>query len=205
MKDGKPIWASYKYNVKTTNFSSTLDVLNSDRQEAAGKYSCEISNSEGTAICHAVVKIGKATNTSHQTSLFKLNFTKTCRLILPHLNMPLTSTLLPVEPVSFSKALEDTTYRLGQPLSLYCAYSASPRVYVSWRKDGKPIWASYKYNVKTTDNSCVLEVLNSDRLEAAGRYSCEISNSENTAVCHAQVTLGKTLNKGQSRCFQFNF
>ncbi|KAM9710661.1 titin-like [Menidia menidia] len=150
MKDGKPIWASYKYNVRTTKFSSSLDVLNSDRREAEGKYSCQVSNSEGTDICHALVKI---------------------------------------EPVSFTKALEDTTFRLGEPLSLYCAFSASPKVHVSWRKDGKPIWASYKYNVKTTDNCCVLEVLNSDRLEAAGRYSCEISNSENTAVCSAQVTL----------------
>lgn len=114
--------------------------------------------------------------------------------------MQLTSPLPPVEPVRFLKELEDTTFRLGQPLSLYCAYSASPKVYVSWRKDNKPVWASYKYNVKTTDNSCVLEVLNSDRLEAAGRYSCEISNSENTAICYAQVKLGKTLNmKGHSK------
>lgn len=64
---------------------------------------------------------------------------------------------------------------------------------MSWRKDGKPIWASYKYNVKTTDSSCVLEVLNSDRLEAVGRYSWEISNSENAAICYAQVKLDKTL------------
>ncbi|KAM4560767.1 titin-like [Fundulus diaphanus] len=150
LKDGKPIWASYKYNVKTTDFSSTLEVLNSDRREAEGQYSCEISNSEGSDICHAMVKI---------------------------------------EPVSFIKELEDTTFRLGEPLSLYCGFSGSPRVYVSWRKDGKPIWASYKYNVKTTDSSSILEVLNSDRLEAAGRYSCEISNSENSAICHAQVKL----------------
>lgn len=94
----------------------------------------------------------------------------------------------------FLKELEDTTFRLGQPLLLYCVYSASPRVYVSWRKDGKPIWASYKYNVKNTNNSCVLEVLNNDQLEAAGRYSCEISNSENTAVCYAQIKLGKMSN-----------
>lgn len=108
--------------------------------------------------------------------------------------MQLTSLLLLVEPVCFVKKLEDTTFRLGQPLSLYCAYSASPSIYVSWRKDGKPIWASYKYNIKTTDKACVLEVLNSDRLEAVGRYSCEISNSENSAICYAQVKLGKTLN-----------
>ncbi|MEQ2219931.1 hypothetical protein ILYODFUR_000155 [Ilyodon furcidens] len=146
MKDGKPIWASYKYNVKTSTSSSTLEVLNSDSREAEGQYSCEISNSEGSDNCHAMVKI---------------------------------------EPVSFIKELEDTTFRLGEPLSLYCGFSGSRRVYVSWRKDGKPIWA-YKYNVKTTDNSSILEVLNSDRLEAAGRYSCEISNSENSAICYAQ-------------------
>lgn len=118
--------------------------------------------------------------------------------------MQLTPLLPPIEPVRFIKELEDTTFTLGRPLTLYCAYSASPRVHVNWRKDGKPIWASYKYNVKTTDNSCVLEVLNSDRLEAAGKYSCEISNSQNTAFCYAQVKLGKTL-KGQteSSCFQF--
>ena len=92
----------------------------------------------------------------------------------------------------FIKELEDTTYTLGRPLSLYCAYGASPPVNVSWRKDGKPVWACYKYNVKTRENSCVLEVLNSDRIEAVGKYSCEISNSENSAVCSAQVTLGNT-------------
>lgn len=96
-----------------------------------------------------------------------------------------------VEPVSFNKELEDTTFRLGRQLALYCAFSGSPPIYVSWRKDGKPIWASYKYNVQTTDSWCVLDVLNSDRLEAAGRYSCEISNSENSTTCSALVKLGK--------------
>lgn len=93
--------------------------------------------------------------------------------------------------MSFIKELEDTTFRLGRLLELYCAFSGSPPVYVNWRKDGKPIWASYKYNVRTTDSSCVLEVLNSDRLEAAGIYSCEISNSENSITCSALVKLGK--------------
>lgn len=93
--------------------------------------------------------------------------------------------------MSFIRKLEDATFRLGQQLALYCAFSGSLPVYVSWRKDGKPIWASYKYNVRTTDSWCVLEVLNSDRLEAAGRYSCEISNSENSATCSALVKLGK--------------
>lgn len=105
--------------------------------------------------------------------------------------------LLLSEPVCFVRKLEDTSYSLGDPLSLMCTYTGSQRVRVSWMKDGKPIWASYKYNIKTTDSSCVLEVLNSDREEAAGFYSCQVSNAEGSAVCDAYV-VHKTSNKGRT-------
>lgn len=91
----------------------------------------------------------------------------------------------------FVTKLEDTTFIVGQPLTLACAYTGSQRVSVTWKKDGKLIWASYQYNVRTTDSLCVLDVLNSDRPEAAGMYSCEISNGVGTDVCHARVSLGK--------------
>lgn len=90
--------------------------------------------------------------------------------------------LLPSEPVRFTKMLEDTTYCL---LRLTCLFSGSQRVHVNWRKDGKPIWASYKYNVIPTGSSCTLEVLNSDREEAAGLYSCQVSNACGSSVCDA--------------------
>lgn len=93
----------------------------------------------------------------------------------------------------FVKQLEDVTFRVGQPLRLQVTFTGSQRVNVTWTKDGQPIWASYKYNIKTSDSSCVLEVLNSDREEAAGRYSCEISNASSAATCHANVTLGNCL------------
>lgn len=93
----------------------------------------------------------------------------------------------------FVTKLEDMTFRVGQPLKLQVTYTGSQYVYVSWRKDGKPVWASYKYNIKTTDNSCILEVLNSDREEAAGEYSCEIANASSSAVCHTCVRLGNML------------
>lgn len=94
----------------------------------------------------------------------------------------------------FITKLEDTTFLVGQPLKLVCTFSGSQRVYVTWKKDGKLIWASYQYNVKTTDSSCVLEVLNSDRPEAAGTYTCEISNDAGSDVCHARVSLGNITN-----------
>lgn len=61
---------------------------------------------------------------------------------------------------------------------------------VTWRKDGKLIWASYQYNMKTTEDTCILEILNSDREEATGTYSCEISNAGGCDVCQANVKLG---------------
>lgn len=92
--------------------------------------------------------------------------------------------------------LEDTSYRVGDPLRLTCLFSGSRPVHVSWTKDGKPIWASYKYNVTATADSCSLEVLNSDREEAAGFYSCQVSNAGGSSVCDAHVFC-KILEKGE--------
>ena len=91
----------------------------------------------------------------------------------------------------FIKKLEDTCFLLGKPLKLVCKYTGSNRVQVTWKKDDKLIWASYQYNVLTTDSTSSLEVLYSDRPAAAGKYSCEISNGVGSDVCHAHVRLGK--------------
>ena len=104
--------------------------------------------------------------------------------------------MLFAEPLRFIRRLEDTTFRVGEPLTLRVAFTGEQRVSVTWKKDGKFIWASYKYNVKTTDSSCILEVLNSDREEAAGKYTCEISDAQHSDSCHANVTLGNTNLRG---------
>lgn len=96
----------------------------------------------------------------------------------------------PLEPVRFVKRLRNTFYKIGHPLTLECTFAGSQRIHVSWTKDDKPVWASYKYNVKTTDSSSELQILNSDRREAMGRYACEISNLESSAVCHSVVRIG---------------
>lgn len=98
------------------------------------------------------------------------------------------------EPVHFVKKLRNISSEKGKPLSLEVTFAGTPRVNVTWKKDGKVIWASYQYNVITTDSSCILEVLNSDRLEAAGRYSCEVDNGVGSDQCEAQVSiLGKII------------
>lgn len=106
--------------------------------------------------------------------------------------MQLTQPILLSEPPRFVKKLEDTYFRLGEPLTLKSMYAGSQKMCVTWKKDGKLIWASYKYNVKTTNDTCILEVLNSDREEAVGKYTCEISNAGGSDICHANVKLGKT-------------
>lgn len=117
------------------------------------------------------------------------------------MRMYLISILPLSEPVRFVKKLEDTTFMVGQPLKLVCTYTGTQRVYVTWKKDDKLIWASYQYNVKTTNTTCVLDVLNSDRPEAAGKYTCEISNGAGTDICHARVTLGKVTDTNTSTAF----
>lgn len=92
------------------------------------------------------------------------------------------------------KKLRNISSEKGKPLRLEVTFVGTPRVNVTWRKDGNFIWASYQYNVITTDTSCVLEVLNSDRMEAAGTYSCEVDNGVGSDKCEAQVSiLGKTI------------
>lgn len=99
------------------------------------------------------------------------------------------------EPVHFVKKLKDISSEKGKPLRLEVTFAGTPRVNVTWKKDGELIWASYQYNVITTDSSCILEVLNTDRMEAAGRYSCEVDNGVGSDKCEAQVTmLGKVMN-----------
>ena len=113
----------------------------------------------------------------------------------------LLSSLLLTEPVRFIKMLEDTSFRVGQPLKLVCNYIGSQMVQVTWKKDDKMIWASYQYNVLTTDSTCSLEVLYSDRPLAAGKYSCEITNEIGSDFCQAHVSLGKSKNSDLPTAF----
>lgn len=93
------------------------------------------------------------------------------------------------EPVHFVKKLRDIFSEKGKLLRLEVTFAGTPRVSVSWKKDGKPIWASHQFNLINTDTSCILEVLNSDKMEAAGRYCCEVDNGVGSDRCEAQVSL----------------
>ncbi|MEQ2173688.1 hypothetical protein GOODEAATRI_000004 [Goodea atripinnis] len=93
------------------------------------------------------------------------------------------------EPVHFVKKLRDISSEKGKPLRLEVTFSGTPRVNVTWKKDGKLIGASYEYTVTTTETSCILEVLNSDRMETAGKYSCEVDNGVGSDRCDAHVSI----------------
>lgn len=61
-------------------------------------------------------------------------------------------------------------------------------MFVTWYKDGKQVYASYRYNTKVTQNSCILECLHEANSETTGRYSCEVTNKYGSDICFAQVT-----------------
>ena len=105
--------------------------------------------------------------------------------------LKLTNITLP-EPVHFVKKLWNISCEKGVPLRLEVTFAGTPRVEVTWRKDGDLIWASDQYNIIKTDTSCVLEVLNSNKMEAAGTYSCDVDNGVGSDKCEAQISiLGK--------------
>lgn len=93
------------------------------------------------------------------------------------------------EPARFVKKLKDLSVALGKKLKLQCEFKGAPKMFVTWYKDGKQLYASYRYNTKVTANTCILEALHESKADTAGRYSCEISNSYGTDMCHAQISV----------------
>lgn len=62
-------------------------------------------------------------------------------------------------------------------------------MFVTWYKDGKQLYASYRYNTKVTDNSCSVECLHECNKATPGIYACEVSNAYGTEICYANVSV----------------
>lgn len=92
-------------------------------------------------------------------------------------------------PARFVKRLSNQALQEGQKLRLECSFTGMEKLFVTWYKDGKQIYASYRYNTKVIGNTCILESLHKCDVDTAGRYSCEVTNDDGSDICHAQVTL----------------
>ena len=95
------------------------------------------------------------------------------------------------EPARFVTKLKDYTIPMSKRLILECTFTGTPKMFVTWYKEGKQVYASYRYNTKVTKNSCILECLHPSNQETSGMYSCEVGNAYGTDICHAKITAVK--------------
>lgn len=83
--------------------------------------------------------------------------------------------------------LSDVSIPKNKSLRLQCSFTGTPKMFVTWYKDGKQLYASYRYNTKIVSDSCTLECLYGSDMETGGIYSCEVSNAYGKDICSAQV------------------
>lgn len=94
-----------------------------------------------------------------------------------------------LEPARFVTKLKDISIPMKQKLQLVCTFKGAPKMFVTWYKNGKQLYASYRYNTKVTGNSCIVECLHECDKDTPGTYACEVSNAYGTEICYADVSV----------------
>lgn len=103
--------------------------------------------------------------------------------------MELIKVLFLLEPARFVTKLKNISIPMRQKLHLQCTFKGAPKMFVTWYKDGKQLYASYRYNTKVTGNTCSIDCLYECNKDTPGVYACEVSNAYGTEICYANVSV----------------
>ena len=154
-----------------------LKLLKIDQSHTA-EYLCQISIDAGEKSCQVNLEVKDqcACPSCRQSSLLDCIFRQAIFLFL-------------LEPARFVTKLKDISVPMRQKLRLECTFNGAPKMFVTWYKNGKQLYASYRYNTKVTGDSCTVECLHECNKDTPGKYSCEVSNAHGTDICHAQVSV----------------
>lgn len=100
--------------------------------------------------------------------------------------------LLSEKPAEFTKPLEDKTISVGQEVSLSCDLSKWDSG-LKWRKDGKEIRRSQKYDLRQEGNRAVL-IIHDATVKDSGEYTCETEASKTKATLAVEGQWGGSTN-----------
>lgn len=93
-----------------------------------------------------------------------------------------------IEPATFVKRLTDTSVETGSPIVLEATYTGTPPISVSWMKNEYALVQSPNCSITTTENSSILEILESS-IEDYAQYACLIENEAGQDICEALVSV----------------
>lgn len=179
MKAGKELTSSQKYKVQSTDTSSVLKIIKTEKTDS-GKYTFEVSNTAGCSTCEAAVTV-----LGQFISKFFISFMKFLSILSKQQTQHCFCTVYETDQIikpSFTKELKDTQGIKGSFAQLECLVSGSLPMTIQWCKDGKQIQNDDKHKCTFFEKVAFLEIRCLDSKDSSN-YTCMAKNKAGTVQC----------------------
>lgn len=183
MKAGKELTSGQKYKIQSTDTSSVLKIIKTEKSDS-GEYTFEVSNNAGWSSCEAVITVlGRFTPNLYIIYEIFLSVL----FIQPTQHCFCTFYIIDqiIKP-SFTRKLKEIEGIRGSFAHLDCLVSGSLPMTVQWYKDDTEIQTDEKHKCTFFENVVFLEISCLDS-ENSGSYTCMAKNKAGSVQCSATL------------------